>query len=101
MEKTLSSNIESLFDSIGNWSATAFPDAGTIDHIKKLKDEADEVIKEPFDIEEYADCVIALFAGAWKAGITFNRLVEAVDQKLEVNKKRQWVKLPNGMYQHK
>lgn len=94
-------SMSQLFDSIGNWSATAFPDASTIDHIKKLKDEADEVIKEPSDIEEYADCVIALFAGAWKAEITFNILVGAIDQKLEVNKKREWVKLPNGVYQHK
>lgn len=95
------SSMNQLFDLIGNWSATAFPDAGTIDHIKKLKDEADEVIKEPYDIEEYADCIIALFAGAWKTGITFSMLVEAVNQKLEVNKKREWVKLPNGTYQHK
>jgi hypothetical protein len=100
MEKTSSTSIEQLFDSIGSWSKTAFPDAGTIDHIKKLQQEAEEVIQEPSDITEYADCVIALFAGAWKSGISFNELVEAVDQKLEVNKKREWMKLPDGTYQH-
>ena len=89
-----------LFNSIGEWSKNAFPDAGSIEHIIKLKHEAQEVIEAPYDIKEYADCMIALLAAAYKADISFFELVEAVESKLEVNKNRKWTKLSDGTYQH-
>lgn len=89
-----------LFNSIGEWSKNAFPDANSIAHIVKLKHEAQEVIEAPYDIKEYADCIIALFAAAYKADIAFFELVGAVESKLEVNKNRKWTKLSDGTYQH-
>jgi len=89
-----------LFNSIGEWSKNAFPDADSIKHIIKLKNEAQEVIEAPYDIKEYADCIIALLAAAYKADISFFELVEAVKNKLEVNKNRKWTKLSDGTYQH-
>ena len=44
--------------------------------------------------------MIALLAAAYKADIAFLKLVEAVETKLEVNKKRKWKKLADGTYQH-
>ena len=49
-----------LFIDIGQWSIDAFPDAGAIEHIIKLKHEAQEVIEAPRDVKEYTDCIIAL-----------------------------------------
>ena len=72
-----------LFTSIGECSKNAFPDAGSIEHIIKLKHEAQEVIEAPYDIKEYADCMIELLAAAYKADISFFDLVEAVYAKLE------------------
>ena len=89
-----------LFNAIGEWSKNALPDAGSIEHIIKLKHEAQEVIEAPYDIKEYADCFIALLAAAYKADIAFFELVEAVQNKLEVNKNRKWTKLSDGTYQH-
>lgn len=91
---------KSEFNSIGEWSKNAFPDANSITHIVKLKHEAQEVIESPYDIKEYADCIIALFAAAYKADIAFFELVGAVESKLEVNKNRKWTKLSDGTYQH-
>ena len=89
-----------LFNSIGEWSKNAFPDAGSIEHIIKLKHEAQEVIEAPYDIKEYADCAIALFAAAYKADIAFFELINAIESKLEVNKNRKWAKLSDGTHQH-
>lgn len=89
-----------LYEEIGAWSKNAFPDANSIDHLQKLKHEAQEAKETPYKIEEYADCMIALLAAAWKADIAFFELIEAVESKLEVNKKRNWKKLSDGTYQH-
>jgi hypothetical protein len=89
-----------LYEEIGMWSKNTFPDANSIDHLQKLKDEAQEAKEAPYKIEEYADCIIALLVGAWNADIAFFELIEAVEDKLKVNKQRKWQKLPNGTYQH-
>jgi len=98
--KTMHNIDNTLFNSIGEWSKKTFPDAGSIQHIIKLKNEAQEVIESPYDIKEYADCIIALLSAAYKADITFFELVKAVEDKLEINKKRNWTKLSDGTYQH-
>lgn len=89
-----------LFDAMGSFAVKTFPDAGSIEHLKKLKHEADEAIAEPQNVEEYADMLLALFGAAEKAGITHKQLIEASEGKLEVVKTRTWVKLPDGTYQH-
>lgn len=90
-----------LFNEIGLWSKQELPDASAISHIIKLKHEADEVIADPGNHEEYADCLIALVAGAWKSGITLDELIKATENKLLINKKRKWIKQADGIYQHK
>ena len=89
-----------LYNEIGEWSKSAFPDANSIAHIIKMKHEAQEVIEAPYDTKEYADCLIALVAAAYKADICLFELIEATKDKLEINKKRKWVKLTDGTYQH-
>ena len=89
-----------LFDFMGQFAVKTFPDAGSIEHLKKLKIEADEAIEEPKDIIEYADCLLALFGAAYKAGFSYNQLIEASKTKFEIVKSRKWEKLSDGTYQH-
>ena len=89
-----------LFDAMGKFAVEKFPDAGSVEHLKKLKYEADEAIAEPQDLVEYADCLLALFGAAYKAGFTYEDLLKASEGKLEIVKKRNWKRLDDGTYQH-
>ena len=89
-----------LFDAMGKFAVEKFPDAGSIEHLKKLKHEADEAIAEPQNLVEYADILLALFGAAYKAGFTYEQLLKASDGKFKVVKSRKWMKLPDGTYQH-
>lgn len=89
-----------LFDQMGIFAKERFPNAGSIEHLLKLKQEADEAIKSPKDITEYADCLLALFGAAHKAGFTFKQLLFASNQKFKVVKQRKWERLEDGTYQH-
>lgn len=93
-------NGSALFQSMGEFAYKAFPDATSIEHLKKLKIEADEAIEEPKNIVEYSDCLLALFGAAHKAGFTYDQLLEAGQSKFEIVKTRNWEKLPDGTYQH-
>jgi len=90
-----------IYNQIGEWAKVVFPDAGSIEHMIKLKIEAQEVIVDSGDITEYADCFICLFAAAYKMGFSFPDLLGAIENKFEINKQRNWAKLPDGTYQHK
>ena len=70
------------------------------DHINKLKIEADEILSDPGDLFEYSDCLLALFAAAYKAGFTYENIEDASRIKLEILKSRKWGKLDDGTYQH-
>lgn len=92
--------LEKLFISMGVFSVETFHDANSVDHLKKLKIEADEAIEEPTDILEYSDCLLTLLAAAYKAGFTSKDLLDASNEKLEILKTRTWIKLTDGSYQH-
>jgi len=89
-----------LFDAMGKFAVEKFPDAGSIEHLKKLKHEADEAIAEPQNLVEYADILLALFGAAYKAGFTYEQLLEASEGKFEIVQKRTWKRLDDGTYQH-
>ncbi len=89
-----------LYNEIGEWSKEVLPKADSINHLEKLKHEAQEAIEEPKDVYEYADCYIALTGAAYKAGIDFTEMIKALEKKLEIIKVREWELLPDGTYQH-
>jgi hypothetical protein len=89
-----------LFDAMGKFAVEKFPDARSIEHLKKLKHEADEAIAEPQNLVEYADILLALFGAAYKAGFTYEQLLEASEGKFEIVQKRTWIRLADGTYQH-
>jgi len=92
--------MEIVYNGMYEFSIDVFHDSSGVDHLKKLKIEADEAIDQPDDIIEYADCLLALFAASSKAGFTFEELLQASEEKLEVVKTRKWKKGDNGLYQH-
>jgi hypothetical protein len=99
-ERSEISMLTQLYRDIGEFSMKVFPDAGPIQHMLKLKEEADEVIANNYDKEEYADCLIALFAAAYKSNITLGDLINHTKVKLSINIKRKWKKLKDGTYKH-
>jgi len=92
--------MEELYNNIGLWAKSAFPDAGSVEHLLKLRQEAVEAINSPEDITEYADCLIALLGASFKAGFDYSDLLKAVENKLLVNTTRNWKKESDGTYQH-
>ena len=92
--------MENLFTLIKNWSEITFPDAVSADHLRKLSQEVNEAINDPFDLTEYADCLIALSSAVNRAGFTFDQWVNATQQKLKVNEQRKWLKNNDGTHQH-
>lgn len=92
--------MENIFLRMGEFSVKVMPDATPIGHLRKLKKEADEAIEDPNDIMEYADCLLAIFAAAYKSGFTYEDLEIATSFKVDILKKRRWTKTEDGLYQH-
>lgn len=69
------------------WGDRTGQPQGTLNH---LKEEVQELINAPFDAAEYADCFALLVDAARMADIPPEKLLLAVEAKLEVNKKRDW-----------
>jgi dATP/dGTP diphosphohydrolase len=70
---------------------------GPLHHLKK---EIVELIENPDDESEWADCLLLLLDAAWRKGHTLQDLFDFAEAKLKVNKKRKWKKGKNGVYQH-
>lgn len=92
--------MKDVYYNMGEFSVEIFHDALSEDHLLKLQHEAEEAITEPNDIYEYADCILALFAAAYKAGFTFEQFQQATEDKFEILKTRKWKKKEDGTYQH-
>ena len=92
--------MEKVYNGMYEFSIDKLHESNEIGHLEKLKVEADEAIEHPDDIFEYADCLLALFAASSKAGFTFEELLNASQEKLEIVKKRKWEIGDNGLYQH-
>lgn len=93
-------NMDLIYERMGSFAAKTFSEASAVDHLEKLKQEAQEAKENPKDITEYADCLLCLFGAANKAGFTYNELLEATRDKLFIVENRQWEKKPDGTYQH-
>jgi len=91
--------MKDVYNEMGEFSFAVFKDATAINHLEKVKMEIDETISEPDDVFEYADCMLALFAAAYKSGFTYEDIENAGREKLEILKGRTWTN-HNGIYQH-
>jgi predicted house-cleaning noncanonical NTP pyrophosphatase (MazG superfamily) len=87
---------------VGEWSDQKFGEnrepTALLNHLKK---EVDEIIREPYDLEEYADAFMLLVDAARLAGFNMTDVFNAMWLKFEKNKNREWG-LPdeNGVVEH-
>lgn len=75
------------------WSQTTFgtdAERGPTGPLKHLAKEVGEVLDNPKDLTEHADCLLLLCDAARRSGFTCDQLLAAAWAKLEVNKARKW-----------
>lgn len=65
-----------------------------------LQKEIKELIENPNDPMEWADCFLLLTDAAERKGHSFDDLLNFALKKLEINKARKWDKQPNGVFLH-
>lgn len=78
------------------WSQATFGDVGPVGPLKHLSKEALEAAAEPGDLSEWADMQFLLWDAQRRAGITDEQITQAMIDKLEVNKARQWPEPKEG-----
>ncbi len=112
-------DIEKIIQDYQNWASIQFPNSTYISSIIGLKREVDELeieLNRPLsdeyfgeeDVEkyrndvglEYADCLMYLIDGARRYGYSFHDLIGFLEQKLEINKKRDWKINEDKSYSH-
>lgn len=86
------------------WSLVTFPEATPISSLRKLESEIKEI---EYDLEngqrrpeEYADALMCLLDSGGRHGIFLPEIIGAFAAKLEVNKRRVWVKNADNSYSH-
>lgn len=85
----------------GVWSDQTFGARSPIGPLHHLRKEVDEVIQNPTDIKEYADCLLLLMDSARLSGFNMDDLYFAAQQKFKENKQRKWGKPDiNGVVEH-
>ena len=78
------------------WSQATFGNVGPIGPLKHLSKEALEAAAEPGDLSEWADMQFLLWDAQRRAGISDERITQAMVEKLVVNKTRQWPEPKDG-----
>ena len=75
----------------------------TVGITKHIRKELDEILENPTDLMEWIDVIILALDGAWRAGYTPRQIVEALDQKQQINFAREWPPNsdPNEPTEHK
>jgi predicted house-cleaning noncanonical NTP pyrophosphatase (MazG superfamily) len=65
-----------------------------------LQEEVKELIDNPNDEAEWADCFLLLLDAARRKGHSVDDLVKFANAKLEINKARSWKQNENGVFKH-
>lgn len=100
-------NFEEISIRWQNWSVITFEKATMFSSLDKLITEIDELHKSlitetPHEqLNEYADCFLCLLHSAAKAGFNPQQIIQAMENKCELNYKRKWVLNEDGnTYSH-
>lgn len=99
---------EKQFEEITAWQRKTFPGGDTESKIAHLREEVEELSTAVHfgygDVvvgEEFADCFLLLFGAASAYGFTYKQICDAIDRKMDINKKREWGKPDkNGVVKH-
>lgn len=97
---------EEQYKAITSWQNNTFTRATALSKIAHLRQEIEELADDiknnnPNQNLEFADCFILLFGAANSAGMSYQNIIDAINQKMEINYQRQWGK-PNedGVVNH-
>lgn len=94
------------FLTVTKWQNETFEKATSLSKIAHLKREVKELKKDlktnsPAKRLEFADCFILLFGAAASDGMTYEDIVNCVNEKMEINKSRKWGEPEsNGVVSH-
>ncbi len=88
--RLISNDWQQLQDDISSWSSIQFPHQNPHSKITHLRSELTELDEDPTDIMEYADCFMLLIDTARLAGYDMGEIYQALRDKLEINKNREW-----------
>lgn len=99
---------QEIFNEITAWQKATFPNATAESKIHHLYEEVKELMAEFFSQQrtkqrqsEFADCFMLLFGAAAADGMSYQDICNAINEKMEVNKKRKWGKPDaNGVVRH-
>ena len=106
--------LDKKLDEIKEWNAETFPDTTLSGQLCKLEEELLEYDKSGAT-EEFADVFIVLgglrrFNSAigdyifkdfiYRNGTSYQWLIDAIDNKMKINRARKWHKTDNGSYHH-
>lgn len=86
---------EKQFNEIVHWQKETFQGATTMSKIEHLKEEIEELsisiaIEADDKRLEYADCFMLLFGAAAADGMSYNDICATIDEKMQINRSRQW-----------
>lgn len=90
---------ENQFNEIGNWQSKVFPTSTVLSMLSHLQTEVNELrndvtINSSAKTLEFADCIILIMGAAFKDGMTYDNVIDAIEAKMNINKGRKWGK-PN------
>ena len=90
------SNREKVRREHAEWSDVTFGNVGPVGPLKHLSKEALEAAAEPGDLSEWADMQFLLWDAQRRAGISDGEITAAMEEKLAINKTRQWPEPKDG-----
>lgn len=94
-------DLQRLQDELGDWQDETFGNSGPDGCLAHLKKEIEELITDPYDRMEYADCFMLLIGAYRRTGGSADDLVTAAFQKLTICKSREWGEPDeNGVVEH-
>lgn len=92
-----------MFEEITAWQRKTFPQATALSAANHLAEEVEELIvelkkKSFYSAYEYADCFLLLFGSACLSGLNYDDICHYIDDKMILNKNRQWGKVNEKGY---
>lgn len=94
--------LDEFYEEYAEWAVGVFGLDNAKHGATKLVKEAKELEETPTDIKEQADCLMCLLYNFKCAHPEkpISELIEAATAKLQINKRRTWVKQADGTFQH-
>jgi len=86
---------EKQFNEVIKWQKETFPKATSLSKATHLLEEVKELRNDlladyPSKRHEFADCFMLLFGSAAADGMSYQDICNAIDEKMQINRQRQW-----------